>query len=122
MRILVHPNSIVNHEIVLIIFFSRIEGTMVAPIHALLQALPGVEAVTTNYDTLYERAVIAAGKSISVLPYQDTKGTTASRKSKWLLKMHGCVSRPQDIVLTREDYIRYKCVNTLRSLIPSFSC
>jgi hypothetical protein len=91
----------------------RIEGRIYAPIHALLQALPSVEAVTTNYDTLYEQAVVAAGKSISVLPYQDTKGT-ASRNSKWVLKMHGCVSRPEDIVLTREDYIRYKYASKMR--------
>ena len=26
---------------------------------------------------------------------------------RWLLKMHGCVTRPEDIVLTRTDYIRY---------------
>ena len=27
--------------------------------------------------------------------------------SKKLLKLHGCVTRPQSIVLTRQDYLRY---------------
>jgi hypothetical protein len=27
--------------------------------------------------------------------------------AKWLLKMHGCITKPDDIVLTRRDYIRY---------------
>lgn len=26
---------------------------------------------------------------------------------KWLLKMHGCVSKPHEIVFTKRDYIRY---------------
>jgi hypothetical protein len=27
--------------------------------------------------------------------------------SKWLLKMHGCVTKPEEIVLTKSHYIRY---------------
>jgi hypothetical protein len=48
------------------------------------------------------------------LPYQDAKGNGHRDKGgKWILKMHGCVTHPEDIVLTREDYIRYKCVRIL---------
>ena len=42
-----------------------------------------------------------AGK-LSVLPM-----APKLRADRWLLKMHGCVTQPQDIVLTRKDYIRY---------------
>jgi hypothetical protein len=69
--------------------------------HALLAALPTTEAVTTNYDTLFEDASRAIGRPVDVLPYQKARGR------RWLLKLHGCVSRPEDIVLTREDYLRY---------------
>ena len=70
--------------------------------HALLASLPASEAVTTNYDTLFERAVSAAGRTFAVLPYDPPKG------DGWLLKLHGCVERRlSDIVLTRGDYLRY---------------
>lgn len=71
-------------------------------VHALLAALPVQEAITTNYDALFEMASAAVGRPVDVLPYQQTAGGR-----RWLLKLHGCISRPEDIVLTREDYLRY---------------
>lgn len=38
----------------------------------------------------------------SVLPYSPLRGS-----SRWMLKLHGTVSRPKEIVLTKRDYIRY---------------
>ena len=70
--------------------------------HALLASLPVGEAVTTNYDDLFEAASTASGRDTAVLPYQSLVGRT-----RWLLKLHGSVSHPADIVLTREDYLRY---------------
>ncbi len=70
--------------------------------HGLLAALPFNEVVTTNYDRLFEMASEAAGRRVDVLPYSQTDG-----KQRWLLKLHGCVTHPQHIVLTREDYLRY---------------
>jgi hypothetical protein len=70
--------------------------------HALLAALPAGEVVTTNYDELFERASRAIGKEVSVLPHAPIAGP-----GRWLLKMHGCVTDPDNIVLTREDYLRY---------------
>lgn len=70
--------------------------------HALLSALPVTEVVTTNYDELFERASRAIGRKVSVLPHAPMGGA-----DRWLLKMHGCVSEPDGIVLTREDYLRY---------------
>lgn len=70
--------------------------------HLLLAGLPARGAVTTNYDQLYEWASSDAGDPVSALPYEPT----AANRS-WLLKMHGCVAHPDDIVLTRADYLRY---------------
>jgi SIR2-like protein len=70
--------------------------------HALLANLSVSEVVTTNYDTLFEQASRDAGHPVAVLPYEP-----AVSQPRWLLKMHGCVTRPDDIVLTREDYLRY---------------
>src|SRR5204863_3761944 len=68
-----------------------------------LAALPVDEVVTTNYDTLFEQASDAVRKPITVLPY---KRHIEGRR--WLLKMHGCVTHPEDIVLTRENFLTYR--------------
>jgi hypothetical protein len=80
--------------------FSQVHGY--ALMHALLAALPVKEVITTNYDALFERASEAAGKDVSVLPHDPQTGA-----ARWVLKMHGCVNDPDNIVLTREDYMRY---------------
>ncbi|APR78376.1 Hypothetical protein A7982_03723 [Minicystis rosea] len=80
-------------------FAERIEVPMA---HALLAALPVGEVVTTNYDELFERASRAIGKELAILPHAPIAG-----RGRWLLKMHGCVTDPDHIVLTREDYLRY---------------
>ncbi|MEZ4335363.1 MAG: SIR2 family protein [Sandaracinaceae bacterium] len=72
--------------------------------HALLAALPVSESVTTNYDQLFElaaRTVLGPDRLAVLGPGR------RSDRARWLLKMHGCVSRPREIVLTRRDYLRY---------------
>ncbi|KAF2078674.1 hypothetical protein CYY_000045 [Polysphondylium violaceum] len=71
--------------------------------HFLLASTPVQEIITTNYDECFEIASKSIGQSICVLPYQSLN----SHDKRWILKLHGCVSNPQDIVITREDYIRY---------------
>ena len=70
--------------------------------HALLASLPVTETVTTNYDTLFESASHAIRRPVRVLPVDLDRD-----ERRWLLKMHGCVSRPKSVVLTRHDYLRY---------------
>jgi hypothetical protein len=70
--------------------------------HGLLAALPVKEVVTTNYDQLFESASEAIRQKPDVLPYETVTGDR-----RWLLKLHGCVSRADEIVLTRQDYLRF---------------
>lgn len=70
--------------------------------HGLLANLPVEASVTLNYDRLYETAAGAAQRPPTVLPYE-----TARPDRPWLLKLHGCIDHDEDIVLTREDYLRY---------------
>lgn len=71
--------------------------------HALLASLQCREAVTTNYDRLYEQAVEATGSEVmSVLPWQNV-----GPSGRWVLKMHGDAQKPNSIVLTRSDFVRY---------------
>jgi hypothetical protein len=77
-------------------------GGAVALSHGLVAGLPVREFITTNYDDCFERACAAIHRDVARLPY-----VPASGAHRWLLKMHGCVSVPADIVLTWEDYARY---------------
>ncbi|MGV9795286.1 SIR2 family protein [Gordonia sp. NPDC003422] len=75
----------------------------VAVAHALLAAMNCREAVTTNYDALYERAVEATERHRpTVLPWE-----SVDPKREWLLKLHGDASRPETIVLTRRDFVLF---------------
>jgi hypothetical protein len=69
-------------------------------LHGLLTSLPSREAVTTNFDDLFETAATTANRPLAVLPAdpRDADG-------RWLLKLHGTVDHPDDIVLTRSDYL-----------------
>ncbi len=82
--------------------FSRIGLT-----HCLLASLGSQEAVTTNYDNLFERACAGPHRAIddalTVLPY----GRVVEDRP-WLLKLHGSLDRldhRDDIVVTRRDYM-----------------
>ena len=71
--------------------------------HALLASFDCREAVTTNYDRLYETAVRATGSGVaSVLPWE-----SIGPEGRWVLKMHGDVENTNSIVLTRSDFVRY---------------
>jgi hypothetical protein len=73
--------------------------------HNILAALGCREAVTTNYDSLYERAVEMQRGSrgvADVLPWEQP-----SPGRQWILKMHGDVGRPESIVLTRQQFVAY---------------
>lgn len=70
--------------------------------HALLAALPVREAVTTNYDRLFESAAVGADRPVAVLPAERPRG-----QQRWLLKLHGDVGDVGSVVLTREEFLEY---------------
>jgi hypothetical protein len=69
--------------------------------HALLASLRTAEAITTNFDTLYEQACHRAfwPQPLRKLPWE-----VAAPGEPWLLKMHGDVEGER-LVLTRKDYL-----------------
>ncbi|RUP00951.1 MAG: SIR2 family protein [Mycobacterium sp.] len=67
--------------------------------HGLLASLPSKEAVTTNFDQLFEAAV--GREAIAVLPENPHK-----TDGRLLLKLHGSVDHYEDMILTRADYLR----------------
>ena len=70
--------------------------------HVLLASLPVSEAVTTNYDDLFEQAAESVGRPVAVLPYDSVR-----EADRWLLKLHGDAARGDDIVITRDDYLGF---------------
>lgn len=79
---------------------AKCDGHRVALAHGLLASLPVNETVTLNYDTLFERAARAdASRPLDVILH----GKRGMGR-RWLLKLHGCRERVDDIVLTQRDY------------------
>jgi hypothetical protein len=81
--------------------------TLIGLTHCLLASLGTQQAVTTNYDNLFERACAGPHQEIddalTVLPY----GRVVEDRP-WLLKLHGSLDRPDHldhIVVTRRDYM-----------------
>ncbi len=68
--------------------------------HGLLASLSSREAITTNFDTLFETAARIEQRQLAVLPADPSR--TGGR---WLLKLHGSIDAPEKIVLTRSEYL-----------------
>jgi hypothetical protein len=81
----------------------------------LLRALAELDfpiVVTTNYDKLFEQALIAAGKQprvmISSPQERPADGfTDMSVNSPGILKLHGDIEQPDSIVITDDDHIQF---------------
>lgn len=78
----------------------RLTSCFYALSHGLLASLPSREAVTTNYDDLFEEAWRSTGSSVKTLPDE-----AAHPNDRWLMKLHGCVSKSDGIIITRSDYL-----------------
>lgn len=79
---------------------TNLTDTYYSLVGGLLASLPSHEAVTTNFDKLFEVAWSTAGRKAAVLPHE-----AARPNGRWLLKLHGCVTKPEKIILTRADYL-----------------
>lgn len=71
--------------------------------HYLLMSLPLRHVITTNYDDLLERALIGLKQHpVKVLHQEDVARTGQSEV--FVVKLHGDIAHPDEIVLTRDDY------------------
>ena len=87
--------------------------------HRMLMQLPFRAIITTNYDRLLEEACPAEKmKSIFMRSYRYLPERVLDRE--WfLLKIHGCVSTPEDIILSRDDYQKALFGEPLREVLHS---
>lgn len=65
-------------------------------------------AVTTNIDQSYEKefSFLHPNDELNIIPYK-----ISSHSKSWLLKLNGCISNPDSIVVSRQDYLRYMETN-----------
>jgi hypothetical protein len=71
--------------------------------HYLLMSLPVRHVLTTNYDDLLERALSALKRHpVKVVHQADVART--GRDDVFVVKLHGDADRPEEIIVTRDDY------------------
>lgn len=85
------------------------------PSHSILGRLPIDTAWTTNYDQLLERAFEEAGKSVDVKLTNANLAQSRRGRDVTIYKMHGCVTQPEDAVVTKDDYEAYDSKRSLFS-------
>jgi len=74
-------------------------------LHKLLLELPWSEILTTNWDTLLERASAEVHQPIySVVSKQED---LSNARSPRIIKLHGTIDITKDLVFTQEDYRKY---------------
>lgn len=74
-------------------------------LHKTLLGLPWSEVLTTNWDTLLERASVDVHQPVySVVARQED---LSSARSPRIVKLHGTVNITEDLVFTQEDYRKY---------------
>ncbi|MCU1438500.1 MAG: hypothetical protein JWP66_1587 [Naasia sp.] len=78
---------------------------------ALLASLTAEQAITLNYDELFERAAADAGLPRAVIPGDGPP------RGRWLLKLHGTIAERGSIVLTRDDYLGFHAERAAHSAL-----
>jgi SIR2-like domain len=88
------------------------EQTKPSPMLRALAELDFPLVITTNYDQLFETALVSVGKRPRVAVYtpeleqtEDFRQPTA--ESPIVFKIHGDITRPETMVITDEDYIQF---------------
>jgi len=87
-------------------------------VHRTLLDLPWVDVLTTNYDTLLERASVESNRDYECVR---NERDLALARSPRIIKLHGSISDGANVVISEEDYRSYPTthapfVNTARQV------
>jgi SIR2-like domain len=101
-----------RHQLVDEIRKSVHEGKRPSPALRALAEMDFPLVITTNYDQLFENALVLAGKQPRVSIYTPELQETVDYKnpspsSPVVFKVHGDIDHPETIVVTDEDYIQF---------------
>ncbi len=101
-----------RHQLVEAVTDAVQTGKRPSPMLRALATLGFPLVITTNYDHLFETALVEAGKQPRVAVYTpmlepttDYRDPTA--QSPIVFKIHGDIARPETLVITDEDYIQF---------------
>lgn len=76
-------------------------------VHRSFVQVPFDEILTTNFDTLIEEACRECQLELHVAVDDVQLATARSRSVRRLLKLHGCIERPDTLIVTEADFDRY---------------
>lgn len=76
-----------------------------APLSDVIFNINPVHIITTNYDHLLEDSENELRAQYDVI--KNDKDLLDSQKSKYIIKMHGDIDEPENIVLKEQDYLNY---------------
>lgn len=79
--------------------------------HQNLALLPIKTFWTSNYDSLIEDSLRSAGRKVQIRKSGSSLTVSVREASAEVLKMHGDISDPDKIVITKDDYERYATEN-----------
>ncbi|MFW1250843.1 SIR2 family protein [Vibrio parahaemolyticus] len=96
-------------------------------IHRLIASLPTSSLITPNYDILLEKTFEAEGYDLQVVHKGEGELLNSIVRGKlknYIYKYHGCITKPEKIVLDIKDYTNQKYSNShdmeaLKTLIHS---
>ncbi|MEZ8448962.1 SIR2 family protein [Vibrio splendidus] len=80
-------------------------------IHELIAQLPTSSIITPNYDILLEKTYEAAGSQLRVVHKGDREllnGIVRGKLKDYIYKYHGCITKPEKIVLDFKQYTSEK--------------
>lgn len=80
----------------------RLKGSKYSLQHGLLSSLPCNEFITTNVDELFELSSRTKKRLLKVIP---STSESAEESDRWLLKLHGTISKEDSLVFTRDSFI-----------------
>ncbi len=72
--------------------------------HMALVRLPITRIFTTNWDTLIERSLQAAGRRFDLVVNEEDVSLTSEGDTLLLVKLHGCIQQPNSMIVTARDY------------------
>lgn len=102
-----HQNRLRLHKKLVEAFGSPIPFTNT---HQILASLPISTYWTSNYDPLIEAALRASGKSVAVRKSSASLTSIDKKVDASVYKLHGDLSDPDTIIITRDDYVRYAII------------